>query len=76
MHDDFARIYDEFTKDVDYNSWYKFLRKYIKKGNILDIGCGTASLTKLFYEDGFDIIGLDISKSMLCLLYTSDAADE
>lgn len=65
MHDDFARIYDEFTKDVDYNSWYKFLRKYIKKGNILDIGCGTASLTKLFYEDGFDIIGLDISKSML-----------
>ena len=50
MHKEFASIYDEFTKYVDYNSWYKFLRKYIKKPDkILDIGCGTATITSMFF---------------------------
>ncbi len=66
MHKKFAHIYDEFTKGVDYISWYKFLRQYMKKkGTLLDVGCGTASITKLFYEDGFNVTGLDISSDML-----------
>ena len=66
MHKNFAYIYDEFTKGVDYNSWYKFLRRYIKKkGKVLDIGCGTGTMTAMFYKDGFDIIGIDISKEMV-----------
>ncbi len=66
MHKKFAHIYDEFTSGVDYISWYNFLRNYIKNsGTLLDIGCGTASITKLFYDDGFDVTGLDISEDML-----------
>ncbi|WP_156286284.1 class I SAM-dependent DNA methyltransferase [Oceanivirga salmonicida] len=66
MHKKFADIYDDFTKGIDYLNWYKFLRKYIKKkGTLVDIGCGTASITKMFHEDGFNVTGLDISKDML-----------
>ena len=66
MHKEFASIYDEFTKYVDYNSWYKFLRKYIKKPDkILDIGCGTATITSMFFKDKFDVVGLDISEEMI-----------
>lgn len=66
MHENFAKIYDEFTKHVDYKAWYKFLRRYIKKKDkLLDIGCGTASLTSFFVQDGFCVTGLDISQSMI-----------
>lgn len=66
MQSNFYRIYDEFTKHVDYKAWYKFLRRYIKKKDrLLDIGCGTASLTKFFKDDGFFTTGLDISEEML-----------
>ena len=62
MHENFAKIYDEFTKHVDYKAWYKFLRRYIKKKDkLLDIGCGTASLTSFFVQDGFCVTGLDLS---------------
>lgn len=66
MHEHFAKIYDEFMKDVDYIGWYKFLRNYIKnKGNILDLGCGTGNIATLFRKDGFNVYGLDLSKEML-----------
>lgn len=66
MHEHFAKIYDEFMKDVDYIGWYKFLRNYIKnKGNILDLGCGTGNIATLFRKDGFNVYGLDLSNEML-----------
>lgn len=32
---------------------------------VLDLGCGTGVLTKLMYEKGYDLIGVDISQEML-----------
>ena len=62
MHKNFAYIYDEFTKNVDYNEWFKFLRGYIpKKAKLLDIGCGTASITTKFRKHGYDTYAVDIS---------------
>lgn len=66
MHKNFAYIYDEFTKNVDYNEWFKFLRGYIpKKAKLLDIGCGTASITTKFRKYGYDTYAVDISLDML-----------
>lgn len=66
MHKNFAYVYDKFMEHVDYKSWYKFLRKYIKKpASLLDIGCGTATLTNMFYNDNFSVSAIDISKDML-----------
>ena len=32
---------------------------------VLDLGCGTGTLTELIYEKGFDCIGIDNSEDML-----------
>lgn len=73
MHKNFAYVYDEFTKNVDYESWFKFLRKYLsKKGKLLDIGCGTASITTKFRKYGYDTYGVDISEDMLKVAKAKD----
>ena len=37
---------------------------------VLDLGCGTGTLTELLYQKGYDMIGVDSSESMrLCDLY-------
>lgn len=74
MHKKFAYVYDEFTKNVDYDTWFKFLRKYIsKKGKLLDIGCGTASITTKFRKYGYDTYGIDISEDMLNVAKEKDS---
>lgn len=32
---------------------------------VVDLGCGTGTLTELLYEKGYDMIGVDMSESML-----------
>ena len=66
MHKEFAEIYDIFMKYVDYDGWYRFLRKFIKKkGTVLDLGCGTGEFIWRFLKDGFSVIGVDLSEKML-----------
>ncbi|MDR2880048.1 MAG: class I SAM-dependent methyltransferase [Fusobacteriales bacterium] len=66
MHREFANIYDVFMESVDYENWYMYLRKYIKKpGTVLDLGCGTGEFLVKFLKDGFTCIGVDISEVML-----------
>lgn len=36
-----------------------------EKNLVLDLGCGTGTLTELMYEKGYDMIGVDLSESML-----------
>lgn len=48
----FAEIYDELINtDIDYNEWAKSIKRICDKNNIafddyLDLGCGTANMTK------------------------------
>lgn len=68
MHKEFAEIYDLFMKNTDYKDWYKFLRNYIqKKGEILDLGCGTGEFIHRFVKDGFYVTGIDLSEDMIRL---------
>ena len=78
---DFARVYDTFMDETPYEEWCEFLvtllRRYeIKeeiadanllqeKNSILDLGCGTGTLTQLLAEKGYDMIGVDNSEEML-----------
>jgi len=32
---------------------------------VVDLGCGTGTLTELMYEKGYDVIGVDVSEAML-----------
>lgn len=67
---DFASVYDELMDNTPYEQWcdniVKVLGEYgINDGLVLDLGCGTGSLTQLLAAKGYDMIGVDYSEEML-----------
>ena len=66
-----AEYYDSFTGNVDYRRRAAFLdarlRGFGRRGLILDAGCGTGELSRLLLETGYDVIGADVSESMLAV---------
>lgn len=66
----FASVYDVFTDGVDYQSRADYicslLSEYgINEGTILDVACGTGSLSEQFLIKGFEVVANDISVNML-----------
>lgn len=68
---DFALIYDTLMDNTPYESWCEQViailqRKGIHSGElVLDLGCGTGTLTELLAKAGYDMIGIDMSQEML-----------
>ena len=65
-----AGCYDRFTYDVDYAAWAGYIEKHFRKrplpGNtVLDLACGTGSLTRELALRGYEMIGVDRSPEML-----------
>lgn len=68
--DAFARVYDEFTQNAEYDKRADYICKLLGKagvnsGILLDLACGTGTLSVRFAEKGFDVIGVDFSEDML-----------
>ena len=66
----FAEVYDTFMDNVPYEEWAEYLvellQEYdIEDGLVLDLGCGTGSLTEILATKGYDMIGADGSAEML-----------
>jgi SAM-dependent methyltransferase len=66
----FAKYYDILTQDIDYISYAKYIKQLFELHNsnpflILDLACGTGSLSFALEKMGYDVIGIDNSEQML-----------
>ena len=66
----FAKVYDTFMDNIPYEEWGKYLtgllEEYgVKEGLVLELGCGTGSMTEILAGKGYDMIGVDNSEEML-----------
>lgn len=66
----FAKVYDLFMDNIPYGEWTEYVKELfaeegITEGILLDLGCGTGSVTELLAKAGFDMIGIDNSEEML-----------
>lgn len=71
-----ARFYDDLTTDVPYDEFIDFyIRTFAERGRevrtVLDLACGTGTLTCMMARRGYEMIGADGSAEML-----SAAADK
>jgi SAM-dependent methyltransferase len=70
-YEKFAQIYDEFNYRNNYEMWLgqKLLpeleKRGLRKGRVLDVGCGTGRAFEPLLERGWEIYGCDISPAML-----------
>lgn len=71
IYSEFAFVYDALTDDIDYKETVGYLEKIFEKQMnckpklILELACGTGSVTSLLAEKGYDMIGADLSEDML-----------
>lgn len=70
-YNNFSYYYDDLTKNVDYKKRASYFHEIIKKFNgntsgiLLDLACGTGSISEEMAKLGYDVIGTDISDGML-----------
>lgn len=67
---DFAFVYDTLMDNTPYEAWCTRITDIlrgagIEKDLVLDLGCGTGTLTELLAKEGYDMIGVDYSQEML-----------
>ncbi|MBQ7943081.1 MAG: class I SAM-dependent methyltransferase [Lachnospiraceae bacterium] len=72
---DFASVYDKFMDETPYEQWCEniltVLHEHgIQDGLVLELGCGTGSMTELLAKRGYDMIGVDYSAEMLNIAMT------
>lgn len=70
-YDSIASVYDSINSEIDYASWADFIEncfnRYMsqKPDLVLDLACGTGSMTFELQSRGYDMIGADLSEDML-----------
>ena len=71
MYDQFAAYYDALMQDVQYAQRAAYLHALLVRfgvpdGLLLDLACGTGSMTVQMAQFGYEMIGVDASAGMLC----------
>ena len=67
-----AFSYDALTRDVDYEKRADYIEKLFKRSHVpvklvLDLACGTGSMTEILARRGYEMIGADGSEDMLAV---------
>lgn len=66
----FAAVYDTFMDNIPYEEWEKYLKSLlyeygVREGLVLELGCGTGTMTEILAQSGYDMIGVDNAEEML-----------
>ncbi|MGO8879554.1 MAG: class I SAM-dependent DNA methyltransferase [Desulfomonilaceae bacterium] len=66
----YSRYYDLLYQDKDYESESDYIQRLIQQNvpgakNILELGCGTGAHATILAKQGFNVLGIDSSESML-----------
>ena len=69
-YESLAACYDELTYDIQYEKTLTFFerlcaREHVQPHLVLDLACGTGSLSMLLAARGYRVIGADLSEDML-----------
>jgi SAM-dependent methyltransferase len=69
-----AASYDRLTNDVDYAAVADFVEKILQRegvqpSSVLDLCCGTGSLSMVLAQRGYRVIGVDASADMLAVAF-------
>lgn len=71
----FAEIYDDLTKNVNYKVRSDYISGFFdkyglnKNAEILDLACGTGSVSAELFKKGYSLTGIDLSPEMLSVAY-------
>lgn len=67
-----AQFYDELM-EMNYSNWISYLTSFFDEDDkdILDLGCGTAQISNLFYQKGYDVVAVDSSIPMLNIAWNN-----
>lgn len=65
-----AAYYDRLTTDVGYERWADYIEGHFRRHKrpiqkVVDLACGTGSLTRLLAERGYGMTAIDLSPDML-----------
>lgn len=63
----FASVYDELMEDIPYEKYVEWVGSHVQSGKLLDLACGTGTLSQLFSEVGFQVTASDLSEDMLAI---------
>lgn len=66
----FALFYDQLTENVSYKVRSEYISNFFSKYDkrickVLDLACGTGSISKYLSDRGYSIYGIDLSEDML-----------
>ena len=69
-YENLSASYDGLTRDIDYSKILDFLeavleRQGLRPNSVLDLACGTGSMSLLLAQRGYEVLGADISEEML-----------
>ena len=69
-----AESYDRLTRDVDYDQILAFVQKVLAQNglhphSVLDLACGTGSMSLRLAQAGYQVIGADLSEEMLTMAF-------